>query len=88
MLGIALSLHLSAVPAVPAAVTELRVATIASERVVHVRAVLVPWLKEVEAATGGRLRMRLFAGGMLGRDPAQQHWLVRTGVADIAWFTL
>lgn len=88
VMGIALSLHLSTVPAVRAAVTELRVATIASERVVHVRAVLVPWLKEVEAATGGRLRMRLLAGGMLGRDPGQQHWLVRTGVADVGWFTL
>ncbi len=63
-------------------------ATIASARVVHVRAVLVPWLKEIEAAAGGRLTFRLFAGGMLGRDPGQQHWLVKTGVADIAWFTL
>ncbi len=62
--------------------------TIASARVAHVGQVLLPWLADLEDRSGGRLRFRLFAGGMLGRDPGQQHWLVRNGVADIAWFTL
>lgn len=47
--------------------------------------ILTPWVEEVSAASGGTLRVDMFAGGTLGRDPATQLNLVLNGVADIAW---
>ncbi|MBD0417208.1 TRAP transporter substrate-binding protein [Oryzicola mucosus] len=47
--------------------------------------ILTPWAKDVSAASNGALNVQIFAGGSLGRDPAQQLQLVEQGVADIAW---
>jgi TRAP-type C4-dicarboxylate transport system substrate-binding protein len=47
--------------------------------------VLTPWAKEVSAASGGTLKIDIFPGGTLGRNPLQQLKLVQDGVADITW---
>lgn len=47
--------------------------------------ILTPWAADVSAASNGALDIEIFAGGSLGRDPAQQLALVENGVADIAW---
>jgi len=47
--------------------------------------IIAPWAEEVTAASNGALKIELFAGGTLGRSPAQQLKLVEDGVADIAW---
>lgn len=43
------------------------------------------WGEAVEAATGGEVKVKMFAGGTLGRSPAQQLKLVEDGVADLAF---
>jgi TRAP-type C4-dicarboxylate transport system substrate-binding protein len=47
--------------------------------------VLAPWAKDVMADSGGTLKIDLFPGGTLGRNPLQQLKLVQDGVADITW---
>lgn len=47
--------------------------------------ILTPWAKDVTDASNGAVNIEIFAGGSLGRDPAQQLRLVEQGVADIAW---
>ena len=47
--------------------------------------ILTPWAQEVTEASNGALTIQMFAGGTLGRDPAQQLQLVEDGVVDIAW---
>jgi TRAP-type C4-dicarboxylate transport system substrate-binding protein len=54
--------------------------------VAHVtKEILTPWAQDVTAASDGELTIEMFAGGSLGRNPAQQLQLVEDGVADIAW---
>ncbi|MDK3018825.1 TRAP transporter substrate-binding protein [Pseudodonghicola flavimaris] len=43
------------------------------------------WGKAVEDATAGEVKVKIFAGGTLGRSPAQQLKLVEDGVADVAF---
>lgn len=50
--------------------------------------VLVPWSEDVTKAAGGALKIDVFPGGALGKNPAQQLKLVLDGVADIAWIVL
>lgn len=52
------------------------------QNVVHA---IVPFAKDVSEASGGALKIDIFAGGTLGRNPLQQLKLVLDGVADIAW---
>jgi TRAP-type C4-dicarboxylate transport system substrate-binding protein len=47
--------------------------------------VLVPWAEAVSRASGGTLKIEIFPGGTLGRNPLQQLKLVQDGVADITW---
>lgn len=47
--------------------------------------IIAPWAEEVSDASNGALKIEVFAGGTLGRSPAQQLKLVEDGVADIAW---
>ena len=43
-----------------------------------------PWAKMVEEKSGGRLKITIFPGGVLGK-PAD-HWdLAQNGIVDIAW---
>ena len=47
--------------------------------------VLTPWAEAVSRDSGGTLRIDIFPGGTLGRNPLQQLKLVQDGVADITW---
>ena len=49
--------------------------------------VFTAWAKDVAAASNGTLKIDMFAGGTLGRNPLQQFKLVQDGVADMAWAT-
>lgn len=46
--------------------------------------VLTPWAEEVSSASNDTLKIDIFAGGTLGRDPTTQLQLVLDGVADLA----
>jgi TRAP-type C4-dicarboxylate transport system substrate-binding protein len=47
--------------------------------------ILTPWAQRVSEDSGGALKIDMFPGGTLGRDPAAQMKLVVDGIADIAW---
>lgn len=47
--------------------------------------ILTPWAERVGADSQGTLKVEMFPGGTLGRDPAGQLKLVIDGIADIAW---
>lgn len=47
--------------------------------------ILTPWTQRVTAESQGTLKIEMYPGGTLGRDPAGQLKLVLDGVADIAW---
>jgi TRAP-type C4-dicarboxylate transport system substrate-binding protein len=63
----------------------LKFATIDPAQGQNVTQVIVPLAKEVSEASGGALKLDIFPGGTLGRNPQQQLKLVVDGVADIAW---
>lgn len=48
--------------------------------------VMVPWSKEVSAASKGTIRIDAYPGGTLGRNPRVQVKLVLDEVADLAFF--
>jgi TRAP-type C4-dicarboxylate transport system substrate-binding protein len=45
----------------------------------------VPWARQVEAQSGGRIRIDLFPSMQLGGAPAQLYDQARDGIADIVW---
>lgn len=47
--------------------------------------ILTPWAEEVSTSSAGALKIDMFPGGTLGRDPAAQFKLASDGVVDIAW---
>ncbi|MFC3125748.1 TRAP transporter substrate-binding protein [Pseudoroseomonas globiformis] len=49
------------------------------------RNVLVPWSRQIEQASGGNLRIRIFPSMQLGGAPQQLYDQARDGVADIVW---
>jgi TRAP-type C4-dicarboxylate transport system substrate-binding protein len=63
----------------------LRVAYFAAPNAPVVRGGIRPWLDAVVADSQGTLDYKLYEGGTLGRNPAEQYKLVRDGVADIAF---
>jgi TRAP-type C4-dicarboxylate transport system substrate-binding protein len=46
---------------------------------------LEPWAKEIEAQSGGRIKIELFPSMALGGKPPELYGQVRDGVADIVW---
>lgn len=46
---------------------------------------MATFAEDVTKASNGTLKVELFAGGTLGRNPLQQFKLVQDGVADMAW---
>jgi TRAP-type C4-dicarboxylate transport system substrate-binding protein len=46
---------------------------------------LAPWSRQVEAQSGGRIRIDLFPSMQLGGAPAQLFDQARDGIADIVW---
>ena len=51
----------------------------------HVHVILDQWVKDVEQATKGRVKITIYPGGALS-TAVQLYDTVRTGVADLAWF--
>ncbi len=51
---------------------------------VHTR-LLMPWAKQIEVASGGRLIIQIFPSMQLGGTPPQLFDQARDGVADIIW---
>lgn len=47
--------------------------------------VLTPWANAIGKSSNGTLQVVVYAGGALGKSPAQQLKLVMNGVTDIAW---
>ena len=74
---------LSPLQAIAETVT-LRVACFLPARSVSVTKMFTPWIKMVEEASGGTLKLQGYWGGSLGRHPAKQFDLVKDGIADIA----
>lgn len=63
---------------------EIKVAFGDSSASVFYHSVLVPWGKELESASDGRLKVTHFHSGSLG--PANEHWdLAVKGLADVSW---
>ena len=48
--------------------------------------VMVPWAKEVSAASNGTIKIDAYPGGTLGRNPRVQVKLVLDEVADLGFF--
>ena len=74
--------------AVYAAATEpvtIKFATIQPAPAKIVKMVYVPWIEKVMKDAEGALKIDLYAGGTLGRNPNVQLKLLMDGMADIAW---
>jgi TRAP-type C4-dicarboxylate transport system substrate-binding protein len=66
---------------------ELKLATFEPPHAFAASKVLAAWAEKVNKDSGGRLKVKLYAGGVLGKPP-QQYDSVKGGVADIAWTVL
>lgn len=75
---------LGAVTAVAAPV-ELKFGAFVSPRSFTVKKVFEPWAKWVHEQVGDEVKIKVFAGGVLGRNPVQQMKLLKDGVQDITF---
>ncbi len=66
---------------------ELKLATFEPPHAFAAKSILKAWAEKVNKDSGGRLKVKVFAGGVLGKPP-QQYDIVKGGVADIAWTVL
>lgn len=64
---------------------ELKFSIFSPPRSITVQRVAEPWAKWIEERVGNEVRIKIYAGGTLGRNPAQQLKLVEDGIADISW---
>jgi TRAP-type C4-dicarboxylate transport system substrate-binding protein len=87
---IAVTLGLACLPLGPAAAQtkpiELKFSSWVSTVHGHHTGVMVPWAKMIEEKSGGRLKITIFPGSILGK-PADHYDLVKDGIADIAFTT-
>ena len=66
---------------------ELKLATFEPPHAFAASKILAAWADKVNKESGGRLKVKVYAGGVLGKPP-QQYDSVKGGVADIAWTVL
>lgn len=78
-------LALLAAPAVFAQAVTLKFASFEPPQATFTAKVFQTWAEDVTRDSKGTLKIEIFAGGTLGRNPLQQFRLVQDGVADIAW---
>ncbi len=64
---------------------KLKLATFQPPQSEIVKLVYQPWAKKVEDASGGIVKVDVFAGGTLGRNPDMQLKLLNDGVCDLAF---
>lgn len=76
---------LSGLGAAPATATELKFASFVGGGHVMNRAVFEPWAKEVAQKSGGKLTVKFYYGGALGKGGTLQYKRAVDGVADIVW---
>ena len=67
------------------AADQVKVASFVSPKSIGVTKVIKPWMDRVKADIGGKVELKGFWGGSLGKSPVKQYELVKNGVADIAW---
>ena len=65
--------------------TTLKIATFTPAGTFVVKQLFEPLLDKVVAESEGTLDYKIFAGGTLGRNPAEQLSLVQNGIADMAY---
>jgi TRAP-type C4-dicarboxylate transport system substrate-binding protein len=88
ILGMAMTIALSLGGQTKAAdAIELKLATFEPPHAFAASAILKAWAEKIGKDSGGRLKVKVFAGGVLGKPP-QQYDIVKGGVADIAWTVL
>ncbi len=88
ILGMAMAAALTIITPVKAAdVIQLKLATFEPPHAFAASKILKAWAEKVGKDSGGRLDVKVFAGGVLGKPP-QQYDIVKGGVADIAWTVL
>ena len=63
----------------------LRVHTFNSPKALAVRSFLVPWARELEERSGGRLQVQVFPSMQLGGKASDLYGQARDGVVDIVW---
>ncbi|MBR9796184.1 MAG: C4-dicarboxylate ABC transporter substrate-binding protein, partial [Gammaproteobacteria bacterium] len=68
-----------------AAENTLRIGSHLNPRSTGISEVIKPWADAVRAEAGDALTIVEYWGGSLGKSPAKQFELVRSGVLDIAW---
>jgi TRAP-type C4-dicarboxylate transport system substrate-binding protein len=85
-MAVATALTLSA-QSKAADVIELKLATFEPPHAFAASKILKAWADKIGKDSGGRLKVKVFAGGVLGKPP-QQYDIVKGGVADIAWTVL
>jgi len=81
----ALALLAAALPPGMPAAQELKLAHFMAPTHPYHPRVFAPFADEVEKATGGKLKVRIFPGGELGANPAEQFNRAVDGVADISF---
>lgn len=63
----------------------LKFSVFTPEQEITYQKAMLPWARSVEEATGGKVKIRMFPGGTLGRDGSKQIKMLKDGVADIAF---
>ncbi|MEQ8346863.1 MAG: TRAP transporter substrate-binding protein [Sneathiellaceae bacterium] len=64
---------------------ELKFAVFTPEKEITYQTIMKPWADKVMADTGGKVQIKMFPGGTLGRDGSKQLKMLQDGVADIAF---
>jgi len=70
---------------VAAAENTLRIGSYINARSIGISQVIRPWADAVQAETDNAVTIVEYWGGSLGKSPAKQFELVKSGVLDIAW---
>ncbi len=72
-------------PTVLAQPVVLKFASFESAQAPFTAKVFTTWAEDVTKASNGTLKVEMFVGGTLGRNPLQQLKLVQDGIADLTW---
>ena len=70
-----------------ASANELKLATFEPPKAFIASKILAAWASKVNACANGEVKIKMFAGGVLG-SPPKQYDIVTSGVADISWTVL
>tara|TARA_Y100001970_G_scaffold240815_1_gene303860 strand:- start:62 stop:1075 length:1014 start_codon:yes stop_codon:yes gene_type:complete len=70
-----------------ASANELKLATFEPPKAFIASKILAAWANKVNACANGEVKVKMFAGGVLG-SPPKQYDIVTSGVADISWTVL